>query len=101
MKTIPLRAVPNQRFTFSNGQDRWVIEIKVAISSMICNLWLNDEPVILGSRIVAGVPIIWAPRLATGGNFGILTEGGEEPWWESFGTTQQMVFWENNRGIGE
>jgi len=93
MKIIPLRAVPNQRFTFANDQDRWVIEIKVAITSMICNIWLNDEPVILGSRIVAGVPIIWSPRLATDGNFGILTEGGEEPWWEKFETTQRMVFW--------
>lgn len=94
MKIIPLRAVPNQRFTFPNGQDRWVIEIKVAISSMICNVWLNGKLLTpIPSRIVAGVPIIWSQRLATNGNFGILTEGEEEPWWENFETTQRMVFW--------
>ena len=93
MITIPLRAIPNQRFSFAHGQDRWVIEIKVAIESMICNLWLNDSPVLMGTRIVAGVPIIWTPRLAVNGNFGIITEGDDEPWWQLFETSQRLVYW--------
>lgn len=93
MRVISLRAVPNQRFSFVNGQDRWQIEIKVAIESMICSLWLNEEAVLLGSRIVAGVPMIPYPHMTEHGNFGILTDGDDEPWWQEFGKSQQMIFW--------
>lgn len=93
MITIPLRSTPNQRLTFNYGSDRWVIEIKVAISSMVCNLWLNNQSVILGERVVADVPIISFPHLAVNGNFGILTQGDNEPWWQSFNTSQRLVFW--------
>lgn len=93
MIVIPLRAVPNQSFSFIPEQDRWVIELKVGINSMLCSLWFNDKIVIRGSRVVAGVPIIWTPRLAVNGNFGILTEGDSEPWWELFETSQQLVYW--------
>lgn len=92
MRVIPLRAVPNQRLSFSNGSDLWEIEIKVATVTMVCSLWLNNKPVLLGSRIVAGVPLIPYPRLAANGNFLILTADDEEPWWELFESTQQMVF---------
>lgn len=93
MIVIPLKAIPNQRFSFIQGGDRWVIELKVAIKSMICSLWINDEVVLLGTRVVAGVPIIPHQRLTRYGNFGILTDNDMEPWWEEFESTQQMVYW--------
>lgn len=96
MIIIPLRAVPNQRLSFTRGENRWELELKVALSSMICSVWLNDEVVLLGSRVVAGVPLIPYPRFFEEGNFGILTAEDEEPWWEEFETTQQLVFWEND-----
>lgn len=92
MKLIPLRAVPNQRFSFSNGRDLWELELKVAAVTMICSAWLNNEVVLLSSRVVAGVPLIPYRRLTGAGNFLILTADEEEPWWEKFETTQQLVF---------
>lgn len=93
MINLNLRRVPNQSFTFENGDNRWVIEVKIAIETMICNITLNEEVILQGSRILSGQPIIPYPHLASSGNFGIMTENNEPPHWTKFGVNQQMVYW--------
>lgn len=92
MKIIPLRSVPNQKLSFTNGEDFWELEIKVAINTMICNIWRNGELIIQGSRIVSGVPMIPYRQLAGHGNFAIMTENEDEPNWRNFETNQRLVF---------
>lgn len=93
MIIIELQSVPNQSFSFENGDDRWLVDVKTAFESMVCNITLNEEVLIQGVRIMAGQPIIPYPHLATHGNFGIMTENNEPPHWTKFNTNQQLVFW--------
>lgn len=91
---IALDAVPNQDFTFDNVSGHWQIDIKTANTSMLCDLRLNGEILLLGSRIVAGRPIIPYGHLAANGNFAILTDADEQPWWERFGMNGQvLIYW--------
>lgn len=93
MIIIPLRAIPNQRIIFPDGNNRWMLRIHTGIDSTLCDIWLNNQVVLLGERVVAGVPVITFPYLTDVGNFGILTENDDEPNWRLFETSQQLVYW--------
>lgn len=93
---INIEATPNQEFTFDRGEDHWRISIKTANTSMICDLRLNGETLLLGSRIVNGRPIIPYKNLSANGNFAILTDDDEAPWWEKFGKSQFLVFYKED-----
>lgn len=92
MQTIPIEALPNQRLSVTIGANRWTLRIKVAVTSMIADVLLNDQPIILGQRIAAGTPIIPYPYLAIEGNFLLLIDSEELPDWRAFGRTQQLVY---------
>lgn len=59
---------------------------------MIVDLVLNDEPILTGARIVAGTPLIPYKFLQGSGNFMLLTEQDEIPYWERFGIDQQLIY---------
>jgi hypothetical protein len=92
MKIIPLRALPNQRFTFEHGEDRWEMHVGATGDVMFADVTFNDEIILLGSRIVAETPLIPYQYLALAGNFVLLTEDNDMPNWKKFETNQQLVF---------
>lgn len=92
MRLIPLSSVPNQSFSIQLDGNRWEFTIKQASASMIVNITLNDEIILMGSRLVAGTPVIPYQFLQGSGNFMLLTEDDELPYWERFGVDQQLIY---------
>ncbi|MCO8160982.1 hypothetical protein NRB16_24445 [Pseudomonas sp. LJDD11] len=92
MRTIPLSRVPNQEFTVTLLQNRWTLRVRVGIGMMMADIYLNDAPLLLGQRLVAGTPLIPYRHLQDHGNFWLLTEADQSPWWERFGVDQLLVY---------
>lgn len=92
MRIIDIDPIPNQEFSVTVDGNRWDFVIKEAVSSMICDLSLNDEVILSGARIVTGTPIIPYEYLRRQGNFIILTENDELPYWTQFGVNQQLIY---------
>lgn len=93
MRTIDLKAIPNQRLTVTLDGVRWELTIKQARNMMMCDVMRDDVYLIRGTRIVANGPIIPYSHLSKNGNFAILTENDELPWWENFESNQILVYW--------
>lgn len=92
MQTIELQAIPNQSFSVTLDGNRWDFVIKEAVSSIICDITLNDEVILRGQRIVAETPIIPYEFLQAEGNFILLTEDEQIPYWDRFGVDQVLVY---------
>jgi len=91
MRTIPLVAIPNQRFTITVDDVRYDIAIKAARGVMVCDIAINGTVIITGARVLAGEMLIPFKYLENG-NFILLTEGGDLPDYRQFGNTQTLVF---------
>ena len=92
MRNIPIAAVPNQELSVTLNGNRWVLTLKVGTNSMIADVVLNDQPIVLGQLIAVGTPIIPYEYLQGSGNFLLLVENDELPDWQKFNSTQQLVF---------
>lgn len=92
MRIIELAATSNQSFSVTLEGNRWDFVIKQAVTSMIADVTLNEVMRLTGIRIVAETPIIPYEYLQGAGNFIVLTENEEIPYWERFGVDQIMVF---------
>lgn len=92
MKSIPLDAVPNQQMSVTLDNNRWVITVQEARGVMCATLELNGTVIIAGQRIVAGSPLIPYPYLWRNGNFWLLTENDELPYWDRFGIDQSLIY---------
>ena len=93
MRTIPLQAVANQSIVVTLDGNRWAITLKACAGIMAADVDLNDEPILRGQRVVAGMPVIPYRRLAPDlGNFMFLTVGDALPWWERFNVDQSLQY---------
>ncbi|WP_373568872.1 phage baseplate plug family protein [Pseudomonas chlororaphis] len=92
MRDIPLSAIPNQDLTVTLDSNRWTLRIKAGINIMLADIYLNDAPLLMGQRLVAGTPLIPYRFLQGSGNFWFLTENDELPWWERFGVDQLLTY---------
>lgn len=92
MVTIGLSAVPNQGFNVKTPDDtRWSLDIFEINGCMAANVSRDGERILSAARLVAGSPVIPYRYIETG-NFFITTMDGEMPWWEYFGSTQQLTY---------
>ncbi|CAB3812283.1 phage baseplate plug family protein [Achromobacter denitrificans] len=92
MRDIGLLAVPNQTFSVTINGILWELSIKVACGTMLADVRRDGTDLVLGQRIVAEFPILPYRYLSHEGNFAILTQEGELPWWEEFGRSQSLVY---------
>lgn len=92
MQVIPLEAIPNQELNLNLDGVRWTITIKVAVTSMIVDVLLNDAPLILGQRIAVGCPLIPYEYMTRNGNFILLVDNEELPDYTKFGLSQQLLY---------
>ncbi|PHM51042.1 phage baseplate plug family protein [Xenorhabdus sp. KK7.4] len=96
MREIPLRAIPNQRLAVTLGDTNWVITLKAARNMMLCDIQRDDVMIIQGSRLMPNAPLIPYAYLGSTGNFALLTEQDELPWWEQFESTQTFIYWSDD-----
>lgn len=92
MRLIDITATPNQSFSVTLEGARWDFTIKQAVHCMVCDVTLDDTVILRGQRIVAGTPIIPYKYLQGSGNFVLLTENDELPFWDRFGVDQILVY---------
>jgi len=91
MITIDLAAIPNQTLGIRLGDDLYAITVKAARGIMCADIIRNDIPIVTGSRIVSGAPLI-PYRYLESGNFVIFTENDEYPDYTKFGDSQMLEY---------
>lgn len=91
MILIPLDAVANQSFTINLDGSSYDIAIKETNGVMAANIVRDGATLLLGTRIVAGTPLIPYDYLQLG-NFILTTENDEIPYYTQFGVTQQLLY---------
>nr|WP_237386287.1 hypothetical protein [Xenorhabdus sp. Sc-CR9] len=96
MREIPLRAIPNQRLAVTLDGVNWVITLKAARHTMLCDIQRDEVSLIQGARLVANASLIPYAYLSPAGNFALLTENHELPWWEKFESTQTLIYWSDD-----
>ena len=92
MIEITLQQKPNQSFSFDMDGLSYDITLKTA-SSVVADVSIGNEIVIQGMRCMAYRPIIPYEYLAQeGGNFFFITDNGEAPDHEKFGSSQSLFY---------
>lgn len=92
MKLIYTASIPNQELTFPINGERWLLRLFTAGPVLCADVYLNDEIVVLGARVVPGEPIIRYNAGEYGGNFYLATEADEYPHWKSLGGKHILVY---------
>lgn len=91
MRNIPITPVPSQSLSIRVDDQRVVLRLKEANGVMVADVERDNVTVILGTRVLAGEPII-PYRYLQSGNFLVLTIDDELPDWREFGSTQSLVY---------
>lgn len=91
MRTVPLAAVPNQEFTVTIDDVRWVVGVKTARGVTAVNISREGVTLLTGSRALAGEPLIPYAYLQTG-NFVFVTLNDALPEYSLFGVSQFLVY---------
>lgn len=91
MIEIPLQAVPNQKITTTLENNLYELTFRTCGNIMSVDIVRNSETIETGIRCEAGVPLIPYEYLEDG-NFLILTQNDDYPWYEQFGITQYLVY---------
>lgn len=95
MIQIPLESIPNQNFTINI--DNVVFDISLwAVNSgdtqiMAMDILADNEPVVLGQRLVSGQPVLPYRYLANY-NFILITNNEELPAWQEFQVSQFLIY---------
>lgn len=90
---IPLSNIPNQQISYEYGGDRYTLRLCACFECMSADVYINDALVVAGARVVAGdfiVPSYY--QFYKKGNFAILTDNDEIPYYDQFGVTQYLMF---------
>lgn len=91
MQVIPLANAPNQEFTVTLDQVRWVLRIVEAAGVMAVDVVRDGVELLRASRILAGETVIPYRYLQTG-NFIVIVNGDELPTYSQFGVSQFLVY---------
>lgn len=91
MRDVPVTATPNQSLSILLDNERIVLRLKEANGVMVADVERDGSTIILGTRVLAGEPIIPYHYLEDG-NFILLTINDELPDWQQFGQTQSLVY---------
>lgn len=92
MLDLHLQTIANQQFTAELNGHRVDMTFKACTNIMVVDIAVDEEVILRGHRLVAGEPMIPYRYLNQWGNFVLMTENDELPWWEQFGITQFLVF---------
>ncbi len=94
---IPIDPVPNQSFSITLDNNRYVIALNYGANIMSATIRRNDETVVSGQRCCAEQLIFPYKYLeAKSGNFIFQTENDELPNYQLFGATQFLIYIPNS-----
>jgi len=92
MIELNLQQLPKQSFSAVLENTLYELAIIECAGIMAANISRAGTVLVSGARIVAGQLILPLDKEGGLGNFMILTDSGDLPWWESFGTTQTLIY---------
>ena len=97
MIQIPLQAVPTQSLSIQLNDQSYDILLRACnvadAQIMTMDLTMNNEVVLIGQRLVAGVPSIPYQYLTQDiGNFILLTTDGDLPDYTKFQVSQYLIY---------
>lgn len=95
MQEIPIIAIANQTLNVDLEERQFTITLKEAVGCMVADVVIDGVPVITGSRVLAGEPIIPFAYLQDG-NFILSTMGEVLPFWDEFGVSQHLFYLTND-----
>lgn len=91
MMDIALAAVPNQSLTVQIGDIRYDIGLREVGGVMSASIARDGVAVVTNVRAVGGTPLL-PYQYQEAGNFIIVTDGEELPYYDQFGVTQFLVY---------
>jgi len=91
MENIQLQAIPNQSLTTLLDGDIYNISIHETSGTMSISISRNNLNLISGFRLVSGSLTIPYDYLQKG-NFSLITDNNEYPYYTLFGITQFLIF---------
>lgn len=91
MRIVPLAAVPNQSFTVTLDNIRWVLRLITTQGVLACDVERQGVILLRGCRVVSGEPLIPYKYLQTG-NFIFIMSGDDLPAYSLFGVSQTLVY---------
>ena len=93
MQYIPLKNIPRQDFNITLDGINYEITLQAVQDCMYFSLSANGISVLKNTRCVAGYKLIpYYYMEGLGGNFTFNTNNDELPWWENFGSDQQLIY---------
>lgn len=92
MIEIRIEAKPNQTLTFQDEDRYFKITLRSTLDRITADVFLNNEPLILGCVVAEGSRIIPYRYLAPDFNFYLMTYNDEQPDWSKFGSTQKLYY---------
>lgn len=91
MRVISIDAIANQSFTIVQDEQRYDFVIKETRGSMSVSIARDSVELVSNIRMVNGTPLLPYKHLMEG-NFFLVTEEDEYPYYTQFGITQQLIY---------
>ena len=91
MQQLTLAAIPNQRISYQDDENFYVLNFSEIEGLMCVDVNIDGQDVLLGQRIVSNEPLIPYQYLENG-NFVIVTDNEEYPYYTQFGITQFLIY---------
>lgn len=97
---IPLRPVPNQELSTTLDGVRFILRFNALDEAMAVTITVGGEILLIGQRVVSGVPLI-PYRYLESGNFIFVSDNTDIPFYTDFGLTQNLLYYtaEELRGL--
>ncbi len=93
MKKISILAIPNQKLAVNINDSRYDITLKsIQAGVIVCNITTNDNPVVVGQRIVPGEFLMPYRHMEKDGNFALSVPKSEDIDYQQFGKSQ-FLYW--------
>ena len=93
MLNIPLQAVPNQSLSVLLDGNNYEIKIKsIGDELMAIDIVKNNVSLIEGQRMVPSFFLIPYGYKGQDGNFSLITDNNEYPFYELFGISQSLLY---------
>jgi hypothetical protein len=91
MIDIAIAALPNQSLTIQLDERVYVIALKETNGVMAASITRDNVAIVTNVRVTAGTPLL--PYIyQEAGNFVLLTNGDDLPYWDQFGVTQFLLY---------
>ena len=90
---IDLQPIERQKFNITLDDQYYEITLVAVQNCMYATIKRENVELISGTRCVSGYALIPYQHLeGNSGNFAFKTQNEEMPWWEKFGSTQQLIY---------